>query len=464
MPRPSKQVSPNTLGGRIRSARQKQGLSLADVAGEKYSTSLISQIERNRVDPSRESLEYLARRLRLPLDELMILEQRHRESESESNTYKHFEDQRRAAAQLLASKSPQYALNELNSLANSQLPNHLRWRILALRGECHFSLRKFVAAQQDFLSAVTLLPEEILQDQALEILTLRLHLAAATRELAQLKEALKFYQDALNLMNDSTPLRYIAEAHWGMALVVFELSGKVISNNTNDDSLQSADTESHMLIAMGHAESACTLYNSIDEKLRAALLNCQIALIEQSQGNLKAAGKRLNEVLSIWKPTLDMPEANGHVINNNNHGKNRYTLKERANVVSAAACYLAGIKNEEGNSEKALEYIQLAIDAGMQSYILRKAEAYMMKGQILAARTPDDPEVEKAFRKAIEALAQTDRLAARARVHILLGNYLIKQGREEEGKAQHDMAMRLSNIGSGFSNETTPVEDMQHSS
>ncbi len=463
MPRPSKQVPPNTLGGRIRAARQNLGLSLAEVAGERYSTSLISQIERNRVDPSPDSLEYLATRLRLPLEELTMLEQRHRESETESNKYKNFEDQRRVAAQLLASNSPRHALEELMHLKIPQIPAYLRWRITTLRGECYFSLRKFLAAQKDFLSAVVLLPDEIPQDQMLEVLTLRLHLAAATRELAQLEDALEYYQQALSLMDASTPLRFIAEAHWGMALVVFEQAGKGMPNNSEDRSDPSKIDQPQMHIAMRHAESACTLYNSIGETLRAALLECQIALIEQSLGNLSAAGKRLNEVLAIWKPTLNEPEMARHSVHTNNHSKNHYTLKERANVVSAAACYLAGIENEEGNCEKALEYIQLAIEAGKSSYILRRAEAYMMKGQILAARTPGDPKVEKAFRDAINELEQTDRIAARARVHSLLGNYLHKQGRMHEGEVELNKALRLSNIKTGFSSDTTPAEDMQHS-
>ena len=73
MPRPSKHISPDTLGGRIRAAREEQHLSLADVAGDQYSTSLISQIERNRVDPSHESLRFLAEQLKLPLEELEML-------------------------------------------------------------------------------------------------------------------------------------------------------------------------------------------------------------------------------------------------------------------------------------------------------------------------------------------------------------------------------------------------------
>src|SRR5258708_14803957 len=115
-----------------------------------------------------------------------------------------------------------------------QIPAYLRWRIIALRGECYFSLRKFLPAQKDFHSAVVLLPDEIPQDQTLEVLTLRLHLAAATRELAQLEDALDYYQQALSLMDASTPLRFIAEAHWGMALVVFEQSGKGTPNNSKE--------------------------------------------------------------------------------------------------------------------------------------------------------------------------------------------------------------------------------------
>src|SRR6266516_7492744 len=99
MPRPSKRVSPSTLGGVIRAARQNQHLSLAQVAGEKYSTSLISQIERNRIEPSVESLHYLADRLNLPLDELMALAQEYRETEE--SEFKSFDKKRAQASQLL---------------------------------------------------------------------------------------------------------------------------------------------------------------------------------------------------------------------------------------------------------------------------------------------------------------------------------------------------------------------------
>src|SRR5437588_12729850 len=104
MPRPPKHVPPDTLGGRIRAARESLHLSLAHVAGDRYSTSLISQIERNRVEPSEESLRFLSERLKLPFDDLLVQVQQHRESDDEARRYKEYEELRAQAAQLLADK------------------------------------------------------------------------------------------------------------------------------------------------------------------------------------------------------------------------------------------------------------------------------------------------------------------------------------------------------------------------
>jgi transcriptional regulator with XRE-family HTH domain len=455
LPRPSKRVSPNTLGGVIRSARQSQHLSLAQVAGDKYSTSLISQIERNRIEPSVESLHYLAERLNLPLDELMALAQQSREVATEESKFKGLEDKRSQISQLLAENRPRQALEQLHTLNISQVPPFLRWRIIALRGQCYFSLRQFQLAQRDFLSAVAILPETLPQDQSLEALSLRLHLAASTRELGQLETAYSQYQDTLAMMNASTPVRLVAETHWGMALVVYELANNASTHSHNGAS-QSEYVKEQKLIALKHAENARTLYSAIDETLRAALLDCQIALIEQSLGNLSAAHKRLLEVLEFWAPTLN--EAYLASLQPPADKIRRYSLKERANVVSAAACYLASVEHTEHHDDEALVHIQLALDAGTLSYTLRRAEAYMLKGQILADRNIRDPEAEQAFHAAIQELDPTDRVAAKIRAHDLLGRHLLKQGRNTEGDQELDKARRLSNIHTTFS-ATTSAED-----
>src|SRR5205085_851929 len=131
MPRPPKHVPPDTLGGRIRAARENLHLSLASVAAERYSTSLISQIERNRVDPSQESLQFLAEQLQLPLEDLKTLALQQRETEAEARQYKAYEELRVEASQALAGKRPYQVRDLLQGLNLSQIPSALRWRLAA---------------------------------------------------------------------------------------------------------------------------------------------------------------------------------------------------------------------------------------------------------------------------------------------------------------------------------------------
>src|SRR5579884_695313 len=303
MPRPLKNVPPDTLGGKIRAARQALRYSLADVAGNEYSTSLISQIERNKIEPSSESLKYLAERLHMPLEELEVLAQKQKETEAEVNKYKEYEDLRAVAAQLLQTKRPKTALEYLKNIPLARVPLYLRWRLVALRGQCFFSIRQFLPAQQDFLTAVAMLPDTIPSEHFLEVITLRLHLAAATREVGQYLLAYDRYQEALKIMDSTTPLNYIAKAHWGISLVLFELANQLINDSEGQKSVEKFQT--YMEQARDHAEKARTLYQSIGEILRVALLNCQLALIEQATGNFSAAKNLLRIVLDEWEPTLE---------------------------------------------------------------------------------------------------------------------------------------------------------------
>src|SRR5258707_12351269 len=168
MPRPSNCVSPSKWGGGIRSASQNLHLSLAEVKGKKYSTRLISQIERNPIDASEESLKYLAERLKLPFDNLMLLAQQYRGTGIEESKIKSLDEKRALVSRLLNENRPRWALEQLQDLNMSQLPPFLRWRLFALHGQCYFSLRKFQLAQPDFLSAVAILPEVVPHDHHLE--------------------------------------------------------------------------------------------------------------------------------------------------------------------------------------------------------------------------------------------------------------------------------------------------------
>jgi tetratricopeptide (TPR) repeat protein len=383
------------------------------------------------------------------MEELLQLAKLHRESDAETQQFQKIEEKRALATQLLEMKHPLRALEQLQNVQLTHASETLRWRIIALRGQCYFNMREFLAAQQEFRSAFSILPDYISPDQQMEALLLRLHLAAASRELGQYSTAYKQFQDARSYMNTSTPLRLVAEAQWGMSLVLYEQAYK-LWNEAENGNRQDQDAKKAFLSLMqqslSYAENACTLYNTINELSRSALMNCQIALIEQAMENLNAARVRLKKVLDDWSPTLDGTEQDGS--SNIAEKVKRYSLKERANIVSAAACYLASVELDAKQCVTAMEYIDTALKAGEASYILRRADAYMTKGQILAAS--NNPEAITAFRQALKELERTDRLGAKIRVHKMLGAYLIKQGDDRAGNIELEKALRLANVPSQF--------------
>jgi tetratricopeptide (TPR) repeat protein len=435
MARPAKRVSPDTLGGRIRAARQSLHLSLADVANGRYSTSLISQIERNRVEPSPESLRFLAERLNLPLDDLMVLVQQQRESEAEANRYKENEEKLKQAARLLDSKHIRAALDLLATINVDHAPPSLRWRLYALRGQCHFSQRKFVPAQKDFFQAAALRPERPPADQIHEAIMLHLHLAATCRELGQLDLAADHYSIVLKLMQPETPIHYVAEAHWGMALVSLERADSQRTTPDWEDQAQQLKLD-----ALKHAENARTLYRSIGDQVNEGLLTCEIGLIYQGLGRLDQARACLLEVLEQWTPTVAQLSLEGK------NPDEQSRIRQEASLVAAAASYLASIELQEQHYEKALAYVHQAQEAAAKSHKLRRAEAYLIEGQIRETLNPEDPRAEQAFRAAVRELQGTDRIGAQIHAHDLLGRHLLKRGRIKDGERELDLARGLAQM------------------
>ena len=434
MPRPSKRVSLETLGGRIRAARENLRLSLADVANGHYSTSLISQIERNRIEPSQESLRFLAERLELPLEDLARLAQQHRAKEVEKNQDKAIEALRLQVSKLLAQKDNACAITLLQDLSFPQIPAPQRWRLAALRGECYFQQRKFLKAQHDFVYAVNEQPQldGLPPEQRQELLLLHLHLAAAYRELRQLEPALEQYKITLNYVNSDTPFGYVAEVHWGIALIANAQANQVSSTSQCSATIK----EKHLRTALEHAENARFLYRSIGAQLRADTVTCHMARIEQKLGAVDKVRHYLQEVLQTWAPTLDELTTSTT--------RDKHQQQEIANIVSSAAYCLASIKLEAQQFEEALAYSDQALEAGKRSYKLRRAEAYLLRGRILEAINPRNPEAERAFRTATEELQDTDRIADRISAHVRFGQHLLKIGKEAEGEQQLEQARLLS--------------------
>jgi transcriptional regulator with XRE-family HTH domain len=455
MPRPSKQVSLETLGGRIRAARENLHLSLADVANGHYSTSLISQIERNRIEPSQESLRFLAERLKLSLEDLATLAQQHRTREIEKQQDKSFEELHLAASKLRTQKDYACAVTLLQDLSFPQIPQPQRWRLAALRGQCYFEQRKFLKAQHDFVYAVNEQPQlsGLPSEQKQELLLLHLHLAGAYRELRQLDAALEQYKITLNYVNSETPFGYVAEVHWGLALIAHAQANQISSTAECSTTMK----EMHLRTALEHAETARFLYRSIGAQIRADTVTCHIAQIEQKLGAIDKVRRYLQEVLVTWTPALAEQDTEAGA--SPTPTRDKHQQQEIANIVSCAAYSLADIELKAQHLDLALTYSEQALEAGKLSYKLRRADAYLLRGRILEAINFRDPEVEQAFRTATEELKDTDRIAARISAHVRLAQHLLKIGKGEEGEQQLELAHLLLGQVSVSSPPSTETDD-----
>ena len=432
MPRPSKHVSPDTLGGRIRAAREDLRLSLAEVASGHYSTSLISQIERNRVDPSRDSLRFLADRLKLSVDDLEVLAHQQRETEVEAHEYTSFDKLRSDATSLLANKQAHEALRILEPLHFPQVPALQRWRLAGLRGRCYFERRMFIQARGDLEYAMREEPthENLPVEQKQERMLLHLRLAETYCELGELDGASEHFDSALRMMSSNTLSGYVAEAYLGKSLIAL-----VQATTLEPIEVNTSEREGYLRIALDHAESAHTLYRSIGEVLCAATASCTIAEIQLERGDRETAHQVLLNVVGAWKANDQSSEA----LPGDAQGRSN----EPASVASSAFYLLAEIEVGKGLYEDALTSAQRALQASKRSCLQRRAEVYVMLGRIHATMQNEEQAIQ-AFRDAFRELEGSQRMDVRLHTHILFGKYLISIGQIDGGQEELEKARLLA--------------------
>lgn len=435
MPRPSKHVSPDTLGGRIRAARESQHLSLSDVASGHYSTSLISQIERNRVEPSQESLRFLAERLDLPLDELETLAQQSRASESETLPYNSYEELYTEAARHIKNNEEDKALSMLQDLQLSNIPSAQRWRFAALRGQCYFDKRDFLLAIQDLVYALDESPakDTTLPEQQQELMLLHLHLASCYRELNMEEEATAQFYETLELVNPNTQSKYVAKTHWGLATVLFTKAYRLIGKTGTSE----FDRTNLFDDALDHARNAQVLYRSVNDLYNASLVNCLVIQIERALGNKRDVERIANELIKTWKnPPAEYARA----------AEESTTIAEaHANILAIATATLASLALEAKNFVQAKQHIEESIKIASNSYKVRQAEAQIVYGRILEA-TQEHEEAEKAFRRAVEILKDTQRLATLIRARTYLASHLLRRGDESKAEAEFAEVQNLMKV------------------
>src|SRR2546421_2159881 len=130
--------TPDQLGARIRHARLKLGLSLAQVAGTDFSRAFLNQVELGRARPSTRNLQIIAERLQRPIEYFL-------EDPKNSSSAREFE-LIEAANRLKQGDAVDARRIMTSFLARANVPPEMRVRARLLLGEALLRLRLITEA------------------------------------------------------------------------------------------------------------------------------------------------------------------------------------------------------------------------------------------------------------------------------------------------------------------------------
>lgn len=302
------------LGERLRQLRVSAGLTQSELAGERFSKEYVSQIERGKTRPTRETIEWLAVRLGVDpgfLANGVANDERGRLEASIT----------RAEAALEAGRSDE-ASDELDALApdigSSGLPElQLRFfvakaRVLMRRGEVRAGLDLLVKARE-------LVEGPNFSDvERAEILLL---VGMGRFELSSIQTAIALFNEALSLAERSglpcdllrsrilawrshcwRHLRDYAAAREDVERAL-ELAERVGDPRAVGEAYfhasTIADREGHWVLARSYAEKAKAAYEELADRINVARLTNNLGMFHFLLGRPEQAVEKLKEAVSI---------------------------------------------------------------------------------------------------------------------------------------------------------------------
>lgn len=381
--------SENTLGERIRAARQQLGLSQAELAGNELSKGFISQVESGLARPSVRSLQVIAHRLGQPLDyfiggELLAADKRvafhalaaeaalersdwvqlreHAEKGIEQST----EPRDRARMLRLLARADiserhfEVAFERITAalaLLDPATDAEETARLLSARGHCYFQIGQVVAASEAYEACRDLIERYEVIDPRLRARVL-MSLGATYQKLNRTTKALSTYEQALGVASRASELSIAARTFMGIASAHYD-SGE-------------------MDAAVAHYRRALEMFKrvaDVDFELNALQ---SVAVVQFEAGNVSAAKESAQRAM---QRALEVGDARW------------------AAVVETI---LARVALTEGRAEEALRTARHAekvlADAGDQG---QRADTLGVIGMALEANG-QAAAADRAFRKAIE--------------------------------------------------------------
>ena len=424
------------LGERLRQLRVAAGLTQTDLAGERFSKEYVSQIERGKTRPTRETIEWLAAKLGVDpsflekgvsADERSRVEAMLARAEALTNAHQYneaLEELESSHAAVLATGAPELEYRALSAGAwarmergevREALKQLERCRVIAEEpgfsdvdratvlfrmGVCRYHLSSIASAVALFSEALTLaeasqLPCDLLRS---EILGWRSRCSRRQRDLEAAREDVELALELAKALDD----------HRTMANVYFQAS-------------LVAERMGHWVLARSYAERAKAYYEQLNDERNVGRLlnnlgglNFQLGKPEKAVEDLKGAYRVLldkgseAEAANVVSSLAHVHLMTGQVETAEEEARHALDLLEGREDflldIAPTQLVLGRALMEQGRLDEANEMLHTAESSAEQlESISHRAAAWMAQGD-LAGRRGDDTTAARLYRKAAEAL------------------------------------------------------------
>ena len=424
------------LGERLRQLRVAAGLTQTDLAGDRFSKEYVSQIERGKTRPTRETIEWLAAKLGVDanfLEKGVSADERSRVeallARAEALTNAHHYDEaveelENSRTAVLATGAAELEYRSLSAEAwarmergevkpalqllqrcraiadNPEFSDVDRAQVLFRMGVCRYHLSSIASAVGLFSEALQLaetshLPCDLLRS---EILGWRSRCYRRQRDLEAAREDVERALELAQALDD----------HRTMANVYFQAS-------------MVAERMGHWVLARSYAERAKAYYEQLNDERNVGRLlnnlgglNFQLGKPEKAVEDLKGAYRVLldkgseAEAANVVSSLAHVHLMTGQVETAEEEARHALELLEGREDflldIAPTQLVLGRALMEQGRLEEAHVTLRAAEASAEQlESISHRAAAWMAQGD-LAGRRGDDPTAARLYRKAAEAL------------------------------------------------------------
>lgn len=415
-------VYPTTLGERIRDIRQRRGLTQVELAGDDFSKSYVSAVERGKITPSLEALQILAERLDVPISyflepevqetlvreeaRAMILEAAAqidggqpeqaigilRRLPTESLTEEELAPLRyRLGQAYIRLNQPTEALVELEAAlryARFIEDAELVERIRNLIGLAHYQQGHYAQAVEHHRLCLKAINDGIIRDPVFK-LGIYSNLGNEYSRLSDHQQAIGFYREALAFAQDVVAPDRLAAIYWGLSQSYRELG----------------DLRRAKLCAY----KSLTLYESIQSSRLAAQIRTMYAMILAELGELDEAERCYREALDIARTVGD-------------------AVGQTAALANLAELHLRQGRHDEAQAA-IREALTLATASGNR---VIEGQVFLTQASLYAA-LGEQVEADQQFQAAIATLEQYEAKELLGKAYFRYGQALVSWGQAAEG-------------------------------